>query len=186
MKSIKCVIVGDGAVGKTSLLYSYIYDKVPDAYVPTIMDNYHAQVQTSTGNVGLGLWDTAGQEDYDRIRPLSYPATDVFLVCYSVISQASFENVKRKWIPEVKHYCPHAKIIVVATRTDLRDNVQAIYRLNEQNLAPILRSDGELLAKSVGAKYVECSAYIKNSVKTVFDEVILSCAQEDARKSKIK
>jgi len=50
----------------------------------------------------LGLFDTAGQEDYDRLRPLSYPQTDVFLVCFSVVSTSSFENVKEK----VK-FCPH-------------------------------------------------------------------------------
>lgn len=50
----------------------------------------------------LGLFDTAGQEDYDRLRPLSYPQTDVFLVCFSVTSPASFENVKEKWFPEVR------------------------------------------------------------------------------------
>jgi GTPase SAR1 family protein len=44
----------------------------------------------------LGLFDTAGQEDYDRLRPLSYPQTDVFLVCYSVVSPSSYENVKEK------------------------------------------------------------------------------------------
>ena len=44
----------------------------------------------------LGLFDTAGQEDYDRLRPLSYPQTDVFLVCFSVVSPSSYENVKEK------------------------------------------------------------------------------------------
>ena len=52
----------------------------------------------------LGLFDTAGQEDYDRLRPLSYPETDVFLVCFSVVSPSSFENVKEKWYPEIKHH----------------------------------------------------------------------------------
>ena len=54
----------------------------------------------------LGLFDTAGQEDYDRLRPLSYPQTDVFLVCFSVTSPASFENVKEKWFPEVRSPLP--------------------------------------------------------------------------------
>jgi small GTP-binding protein len=54
----------------------------------------------------LGLFDTAGQEDYDRLRPLSYPQTDVFLVCFSVVGPSSFENVKEKWMPEVRHHCP--------------------------------------------------------------------------------
>ena len=61
----------------------------------------------------LGLFDTAGQEDYDRLRPLSYPSTDVFLVCFSVISPASFENVKEKWFPEVHHHCPGVPILSV-------------------------------------------------------------------------
>jgi len=46
--------------------------------------------------INLGLWDTAGQEDYDRLRPLSYPQTDVFLICFSVVSPPSFENVRTK------------------------------------------------------------------------------------------
>lgn len=46
--------------------------------------------------INLGLWDTAGQEDYDRLRPLSYPQTDVFLICFSLVSPPSFENVKTK------------------------------------------------------------------------------------------
>jgi len=46
--------------------------------------------------ISLGLWDTAGQEDYDRLRPLSYPQTDVFLICFSIVSRASFDNVKAK------------------------------------------------------------------------------------------
>ena len=56
--------------------------------------------------VNLQLWDTAGQEDYDRLRPLSYPGTQVFLLCYSVISKSSYENCENRWIPELKHHCP--------------------------------------------------------------------------------
>ena len=74
--------------------------------------------------VSLGLWDTAGQEDYDRLRPLSYPQTDVFLICYSVASPSSFENVTSKWYPEIKHHCPDAPIILVgkSTSTIEREN----------------------------------------------------------------
>lgn len=49
--------------------------------------------------ISLGLWDTAGQEDYDRLRPLSYPQTDVFLICFSIVSPPSFDNVKAKVLP---------------------------------------------------------------------------------------
>ena len=81
---------------------SYTTNKFPSEYVPTVFDNYAVTVMIGDDPYTLGLFDTAGQEDYDRLRPLSYPQTDVFLVCFSVTSPASFENVKEKWFPEVR------------------------------------------------------------------------------------
>lgn len=145
----------------------------------------------------LGLFDTAGmshgqvlpycyltfkylgQEDYDRLRPLSYPQTDVFLVCFSVTSPASFENVKEKWFPEVHHHCPGVPCLIVGTQIDLRDDSQVIEKLARQKQRPVANEQGERLARELGAvKYVECSALTQKGLKNVFDEVgcdLVSC-----------
>ena len=115
---------------------------------------------------------STGQEDYDRLRPLSYPQTDVFLVCFSVTSPASFENVKEKWFPEVRHHCPGVPCLVVGTQVDLRDDPQVIEKLQRQKQRPVTAEHGERLARELGAvKYVECSALTQKGLKNVFDEV---------------
>lgn len=113
-----------------------------------------------------------GQEDYDRLRPLSYPQTDVFLVCFSVTSPASFENVKEKWFPEVRHHCPGVPCLIVGTQIDLRDDPQVLEKLARQKQRPVTPDQGERLARELGAvKYVECSALTQKGLKNVFDEV---------------
>ncbi|KAG0127825.1 small GTPase CDC42 [Tuber indicum] len=193
---VPCVVVGDGAVGKTCLLISYTTNKFPSEYVPTVFDNYAVTVMIGDEPYTLGLFDTAGQEDYDRLRPLSYPQTDVFLICFSVNSPASFENVKEKWLPEVRHHCPGVPCLIVGTQVDLRDDPAVIEKLSKQRQTPITFKQGEQLAKDLSAvkyeppapaiKYVECSALTQKGLKNVFDEAIVAALEPPQQLKKKK
>nr|NP_001335960.1 Rac and Cdc42-like 2 protein [Ciona intestinalis]XP_026691556.1 rac and Cdc42-like 2 protein isoform X1 [Ciona intestinalis]CAD48481.1 Rcl2 protein [Ciona intestinalis] len=173
MQPVKIVVVGDGAVGKTCMCITYANGVFPSDYVPTIFDNYAATSTFEGISYNLALWDTAGQEEYDRLRPLSYPRTNVFLLCFSVVSPASFFSISSKWHPEVSHHSPKTPCILIGTKQDLRDDEETVKKLKNTDSAPIRYEQGEALAKQLGAvKYVECSALKKVGVDSVFQDAI--------------
>ncbi|XP_061961229.1 rac-like GTP-binding protein RAC2 [Populus nigra] len=180
-KFIKCVTVGDGAVGKTCLLISYTSNTFPTDYVPTVFDNFSANVLVDGQTVNLGLWDTAGQEDYNRLRPLSYRGADVFILAFSLISRPSYENVSKKWVPELRHYAPSVPIVLVGTKLDLREDRQ--FLLDYPGACTISTEQGLELQKQIGAlAYVECSSKTQQNVKAVFDAAIKVVLQPPKRK----
>jgi len=172
-QDIKIMVVGDGSVGKTCLLISYTTNSFPGEYVPTVFDNYNANAIVEGNPVNLGLWDTAGSEEYDALRPLSYPGTDVFLICFSLFSPESYDNVTMKWYKEITEHTPDTPIILVGTKLDLRGKSEAIQSLKENNQEPITSEKGEALAKQIGAKrYLECSALTQEGLAKVFEEAV--------------
>jgi small GTP-binding protein len=174
MKHIKCVVVGDGAVGKTCLLLSYTTNAFPGEYIPTVFDNYSANVMVEDQQINLQLWDTAGQEDYAKLRPLSYPQTDVFVICFSLVAPTSLENVQNMWIPEVKQHCPTTPYILVGMKSDLRDQFgQHADEYKSKGWDPVSTSKGEEMKKVINAQaYLECSARIQYNLKEVFEAAI--------------
>ena len=173
MQDIKCVVVGDGDVGKTALLISFTTNSFPGEYIPTVYDNYSATVVVDGQPVMLGLWDTAGQEEYDRLRPLAYPLTKIFLLCFSLVSSETYHNTLTKWGPEIQHYCKEVPILLVGTKLDLREDEETVAKLRTNQLTPITYPQGLSMANDVGAvKYLECSAKTNQGLRQVFESAI--------------
>jgi len=167
----KLVIVGDGACGKTCLLIVFSKGTFPEVYVPTVFENYVADVEVDGKNVELALWDTAGQEDYDRLRPLSYPDSHVVLICFAVDSPDSLDNVMEKWFSEVNHFCPNIPTVLVGCKKDLRDEESVVQELHKTNQKPVTPKDGEDVKLKISARaYLECSAKTGEGVRKVFEE----------------
>merc|ERR1719491_1101791 len=123
--------------------------------------------------INLGLWDTAGQEDYERMRPLSYPDTDVFLMCFSLIGPDSFQNISQKWDPELREHCPEAPVILIGTKADYRTDDTMIDALKQKGLTIISVSEAEKKAKDIGAvRYMECSAMSQEGLELIFQAAV--------------
>jgi Rho family protein len=165
----KLVVVGDGGCGKTCLLIVYAQNRFPESYIPTVFENYVTLVNFDSKLIEIALWDTAGQEEYDRLRPLSYPESNVILIVFSVDFPTSLENVLDKWYPEVTHFCPDTPLLLVGTKTDLRTDTATLRYLSAQGQVPITPEHGATVAKEIGAVYKECSAKTGHGVKDVFD-----------------
>jgi len=176
---IKCVVVGDNGSGKTGLLLSLTtgckhitYGEEGPTYTPSVLPDHLLTTSISIGahkRIDIGLWDTVEQDEYDRLRPLSYLNTDIFLVCYSVVNPWSYTNVYDKWIAEIRHHCPHTPYLLVGLQHDLRTDEEEIRRLKRSKFAPLSYEDGVQLASDVGAvAYMQCSALTRCGVENVF------------------
>jgi len=169
----KIVVVGDGAVGKTSMLVSAVTGKFPKEYIPTVFDN-HEMDRTVDGEVShVILYDTAGQEEYESLRLLSYPNTDCFLIVFSVDSTLSFENIGKKWFKEVREHQPTTPCIVVGAKSDLRDDDGVLAELKSLGRTMLSKEEYEARSKEWGAvAYMECSAASQINLNEVLDEAV--------------
>uniref|UniRef100_A0A1I8QB91 Uncharacterized protein n=1 Tax=Stomoxys calcitrans TaxID=35570 RepID=A0A1I8QB91_STOCA len=166
MLPVKCVTLGDGCAGKTSILRLYADNFLLDEYPPTVCEEYLAHATTSNGtSVMLRLCDTAGL----NIRPFFYVDTEILLLCFSVADPNSLENIRLRWLPEIKHYCPNVPLILVGTKIDLRRHRHSKCLSLEQGM--------DLAKKIKALEYMECSARSGLGVKEIF-QVAASSAME--------
>ncbi|XP_066152647.1 ras-like GTP-binding protein RhoL [Euwallacea fornicatus] len=163
---IRITVVGDGDTGKTCLLIVYKDKKFDDRYIPTIFDEYSMTIPINYEPYTIILSDTAGQEEFDKLRRLAYRFADVFLLCYSIAERSSFENVSLTWAPELKKCRSSAKIILVATKIDLLAKRK------------VTTEEGEALAKDIGAAgFIETSAKNQWNIDAAFQMALMAVLQ---------
>eukprot|EP00127_Corallochytrium_limacisporum_P006515 Clim_evm46s229 gene=Clim_evmTU46s229 len=179
----KCYVLGDGAVGKTSALLSYVQRRFPTAYVPTVLDNYSTDVLIDGDIQRFLICDTAGQDEYSAFRDCVLPAitpasrNTVCLIFFNVMYPTSFHNIQYKWVPYVREMLANGAFVIVGTQIDRRLSEEHLAKLRrETGEEPIYPEQGRALAKKVGAlAYMECSALTRDGLKDVFDTAIATC-----------
>jgi len=189
---VKLVCVGDGAVGKTCLLIKFVNDEFMPDHVPTVFDNHAKFITHNDQLVNMSLWDTAGQEDYACLRPLSYPHTDVFLVCYSLTSAVSLRNVAQKWVPELVTYTTKYNeehkidktppILLVGTKLDLWKDSSDPQKVKMADVEQMVASQDMIKG------HVECSSLTGEGLEKVFQsacEVAIAGTKKRPKKKSV-
>ncbi|XP_019363451.1 PREDICTED: rho-related BTB domain-containing protein 1 isoform X3 [Gavialis gangeticus] len=190
---IKCVVVGDNAVGKTRLICARACNTTLTQYqllathVPTVwaIDQYRVCQEVlersrdvvDEVSVSLRLWDTFG--DHHKDRRFAYGRSDVVVLCFSIANLNSLNHVKTMWYQEIKHFCPRTPVILVGCQLDLRyADLEAVNRARRPLARPIKRGDilpperGREVAKELGIPYYETSVFDQFGIKDVFDNAI--------------
>lgn len=158
---MKLIVIGDGDSHKKELLISYACPDYDWEYIPSVFDNYLMELQVNGKPLSLGLWDTSGQEFYDRLRPISYANTDFYLLVFNLVSPISLQNIVCKWWPEINRHAPNAKCILVGTHTEEIQPEKP--RIDEQIMAL------KVAIKIKALDYLECSVFDRKTVCKVFD-----------------
>ena len=179
MQSIKCNVVGSLGVGKFYLLTAFTTGALPSLYPTSVFDHFTANVMLDNALVSLNMWETKkhyqGQSERDeRNRSLSYPGTDVFLLCYSTDSRSSLDQIKEQWYREISGHCPGIPFLLIGTKSDTQDELY-IERLieNNQTLESVSFTEGQHLADTLGAHmHMVCSALNQEGIKEIFDEAV--------------
>ncbi|XP_054652716.1 rho-related GTP-binding protein RhoV-like [Dunckerocampus dactyliophorus] len=186
-EELSCLLVGDGAVGKTSMIISYIFNGYNSEYRRTAFDVFTGLVHVNGVQTRLKLIDTAGQEEFGHLRSLCYAHVDVFILCFSLVNPVSFDNITSKWIPQIRARNTTSPIILVGTQSDLRYNVDVLIHLDQRCAKPVGPRQAKRLARRIRAyDYIECSALTQHLLKDVFDCAIFAAIKQKHNIAKSK
>lgn len=161
-QTLKITFIGDNCVGKTSIIYSSTMESYDlNHYIPGMPSDYATKVITIRETPYLlNLWDTSSMEEFNRLRPLGYPGTVIFVIVFAVNDRDSLAHIEKKWIPEAREECPDAKRFVVANKIDLRET---------PNETLISYAEGATFAQKHDAVYVEVSALRRVGLKELME-----------------
>ncbi|CAG5866335.1 unnamed protein product [Menidia menidia] len=181
-EELSCMLVGDGAVGKTTMVISYIFNGYNSEYRQTAFDVFTGLVHVNGVPTRIKLIDTAGQEEFGHLRSLCYAHVDVFILCFSLVNPGSFTNIASKWIPQIRDANPSSPVLLVGTQSDLRHSVDILIHLDRQSSRPVSFRQARRLAHRIRAdEYLECSALTQHNLKDVFDCAVFAAMKHKHR-----
>ncbi|CAF1116042.1 unnamed protein product [Adineta steineri] len=165
----KLVIVGDAMCGKTCLLFTFKDDQFVSTSGITMLNKYQKNVQIDEKIIDFTFYDITGIEHYENFRALSYPDTNIILICFSVDNPVSVTSITDRWIQEVRYFCNQCPVILVACKKDLRTDPHVIARLKQEGEKPVTTDIGGQLAIQIKADaYMECSAKTREGIQDLF------------------
>ncbi|XP_063532495.1 uncharacterized protein LOC134743100 [Cydia strobilella] len=171
-EKIKCVLVGDGAVGKSSLIAAYAQDAFREEYQPTAYDTFKVVVDVDDRPIRVEICDTAGQDSMSELRELCYPGTDVLLLCFSVVRPETFRSVAERWTRAVA--AVNAPLLLIGTQSDLALDPRVLQTLRSRGEHVVTDAEARALAAKINATYIETSAKTRKNLKDTFDAAILA------------
>lgn len=178
MQSFKVTLVGDSGVGKTNLMDVFHGEDYKEEITDPVPHNRSNTITIQNKEYNLAVYDTRGSSDFDKLRPLAYPNTDTFIICFSIVSPRSFANIKTKWIPEITKYCPGTPFIIIGTKSDLRNDAETLQQLQANNESVVTQQQGENLVAEqctiadINTFYWECSSMAGEGIEHPFHQAL--------------
>lgn len=169
--SFKVVLLGEGAVGKTSLVLRYVENKFNEKHITTLQASFlQKKLNIGGRRVNLSIWDTAGQERFHALGPIYYRDSNGALLVYDITDEDSFHRVKN-WVKELKKMLGNdISLCIVGNKTDLEKDRH------------VQVEQAESYAASVGAKHFHASAKLNKGIDDIFLDLskrMMEKAQED-------
>ncbi|MHA2006014.1 MAG: Rab family GTPase [Promethearchaeota archaeon] len=165
--ALKLALLGDPAVGKTSLINRYIQHRFQADYMPTLGVNIvvkELHFEDLNAFVRIVLWDIAGQSKYDLSRKMFFQGCVGALCVYDTTRHATFKNIETKWLNDLKQYSEkEPAYLLIGNKTDLKDS------------KAVSAEEGQKLAEKINASsFVETSAKSGDNVEHAFKKLVNS------------